>query len=245
MNKPDLSPGPVATPGWRTLAAFLAVPLTLIALFYLTPAHHWFADNYRPVWQGWVAEHSALAVPVFLLVFVGFSASGLPRVYPTVLAGSLFSLPLALGLAMIGSTCGSVLAFRVARGFGRPWVEARFGHGLGRWGELINRSGFSLVLLLRLMPGTNALVTSMVGGVSRIPTRVFAAATLLGIAPSSVAFALLGRGLSSGQHWQVVLSVVALLVLAVSTFVVWRRRNPVQVSARDTEQADSELTSGE
>jgi hypothetical protein len=43
----------------------------------------------------------------------------------------------------------------------------------------------------------------------------------------------------------VALSVIALLVLAVSTFVVWRRRNPGQVSARDNEQADSELTSGE
>ncbi|MGB5591522.1 MAG: TVP38/TMEM64 family protein [Gammaproteobacteria bacterium] len=225
LSGQDMPPAPVATPGWRTLAAFLAVPLTLIALFYLTPAHQWFADNYRSVWQVWVAANSALAIPVFLLVFLAFSASGLPRVYPTVLAGSLFSLPMALGLALIGSSCGSVLAFRVARGFGRPWVEARFGHGLGRWGDLINRGGFSLILLLRLMPGTNALVTSMVGGVSRIPTRVFAAATLIGIAPSSVAFALLGRGLSSGQHWQVVLSMLALLVLAVSTFLVWRRRN--------------------
>lgn len=220
---PD-GPGPVGTPGWRTLAAFLAVPLTLIALFYLTPLHHWFEDHYRSVWQAWVAENGTLAVPVFLLVFVGFSASGLPRVYPTVLAGSLFSLPLALGLTLIGSTTGSVVAFRLARGFGRPWVEARFGHGLGRWGELINRNGFSLVLLLRLMPGTNALVTSAVGGVSRIPTRTFAAATLIGIAPSSVAFALLGRGLSSGQHWQVIVSMAALLVLAISTWLVWRRR---------------------
>ena len=80
------------------------------------------------------------------------------------------------------------------------------------------------MLLLRLMPGTNALVTSVVGGISRIPTRIFAAATLIGIAPSTVAFALLGRGLSSGQHWQVVLSVAALFVLAVSTLIVWRRR---------------------
>lgn len=218
------APVPVAAPGWRTLAAFLAVPLTLIALFYLTPLHTWFEDQNRTVWQEWVAAHSTLAVPAFLLVFVGFSVSGLPRIYPTVLAGSLFSLPVALGMGLIGSTFGSVIAFRLARGFGRPWVEARYGDGLGRWGDLINRSGFSLILLLRLMPGTNALVTSMVGGISRIPTRIFAAATLIGIAPSTVAFALLGKGLSSGQHWQVVVSVAALLVLAVSTLVAWRRR---------------------
>jgi uncharacterized membrane protein YdjX (TVP38/TMEM64 family) len=204
------------------LLSFLLFPILLVGLFYLTGLNDAFADRYRPAWEAWSDGHQWWASIVLFVVFAATSAAGIPRVYPAVLVGGLFSLPLAVAIAVGGAAAGSLIPFLAARRLGPPVVERKFGRRYQAWVQRINASGFSVVLLFRLFPGSNAMLVNMLCGISRIDTGKFFLATLTGIVPSTIAFVLLGSGLTRDHPVYVSVSVVTLLVLTVASFIVWR-----------------------
>jgi uncharacterized membrane protein YdjX (TVP38/TMEM64 family) len=204
------------------LIYFLALPVVVIALFHITGLSDRFAQDYRPAWEAWSAGHHWWASIILFGVFAATSAVGIPRVYPSVLVGGLFSIPLAVAVAVAGAAVGAMIPFLGARRLGPPVVERKFGHRYRAWVERINASGFSVVLLLRLFPGSNAMLVNMLCGISRIDVRQFFAATLVGIVPSTVAFVLLGSGLTRDHPSYLAISVVTLLVLTLASLLAWR-----------------------
>ena len=204
------------------LISFVLVPVLLVAVFYATGLNEAFARDYRPAWEAWSRGHHSWASIVLFGVFAATSAVGIPRVYPAVLVGGMFSLPLAVVVAILGATVGSMVPFLAARRLGPPVVERKFGRRYRAWVERINTSGFFLVLLLRLFPGSNAMVVNMVCGVSRIDPGKFFAATLTGIVPSTVAFVLLGSGLTRDHPFYLAISIGTLVILSAASLLVWR-----------------------
>jgi len=205
------------------LISFLLVPVLIIGVFYATGLNDDLSERYRPAWEAWSRGHHWWASLVLFGVFAATSAAGIPRVYPSVLIGGLFSLPLAMGVAILGAALGSMIPFLAARRLGPSVVERRFGRRYRDWVSRINASGFSVVLLLRLFPGSNAMLVNMVCGISRIDPARFFWATLVGIVPSTIAFVLLGSGLTRNHPAYLAVSVLTLTVLTVATMVTWRK----------------------
>ena len=202
------------------MAAFVAIPIMLVALFHYATAEDWFTLSSSVDWIWLRQEYGAATSLVFLVIFTTFAAFGLPRVYPAVLAGSLLGVVTAVILALLGATLGSVISFHVARKLGRQrsieyadmrWVD---------WSGRIARNGFQLVLLLRLLPGMNSLVTTGLAGMTGIRASSFSVATLIGIVPSTVAYVLLGDSLSTGMTWRVGLSVAMLITLVACSLIL-------------------------
>ena len=204
------------------LISFLLVPLLFIGVFYALGLNDDFSERYRPAWEAWSRGHHWWASIVLFGVFACTSAAGIPRVYPSVLIGGLFSLPLAIAVAIVGAALGSTIPFLMARRLGPSVVERRFGRRYRNWVSRINASGFMVVLLLRLFPGSNAMLVNMVCGISRIDRAKFFWATLMGILPSTIAFVLLGSGLTQDHPAYLAVSVLTLFVLTVASIVILR-----------------------
>ena len=93
------------------------------------------------------------------------------------------------------ATAGAAIVFEIVKtSFGAALAE-RSGPFLTRLSRGFAENGFSLLLFLRLTPVFPFWAVNAVAGLSRMALGTFLAATLIGIIPGAIAFALVGAGL--------------------------------------------------
>ena len=199
QTSPGTLPGP-ASPGraWRWLPVLLLLlaagmgyalglqnDLSLAALV-----------EHRDAIRGWVDAHMLPAVAVFALIYVGVVALSIPAAAAMSLAGGfLFGWMVSAPVTTLAATVGAAIVFEIVKtSFGAALAE-RSGPFLQRLSQGFAENGFSLLLFLRLTPVFPFWAVNAVAGLSRMPLGTFILATLIGIIPGSVAFALIGSGL--------------------------------------------------
>lgn len=152
-------------------------------------------------------------------------------------AGYVYGLTLGFVLNLSVTTGAGLLAFLIARRWGRPVVDrlapARV---IDRWDETARRHGFPFFLMSFMLPVFPTDTMNYVAGLSPIPWPQFALASLLGRAPLVFLYTLLGAhstdlaalGLSP-LTWAVVALVIAgLYILWLTLFrrLLGEVRNP-------------------
>jgi membrane protein DedA with SNARE-associated domain len=162
------------------------------------------------------------------------SEAVLPLAGYLVFQGELGFLP-ALATSTAGSLAGAIVLAELARRGGRPFAErfVRFARQdpkqLDRAEEWFERRGSWVVLFGRFVPGVRSLV-ALPAGLLRMPRGRYIALTLLGSAIWNAT--LIGAGYILGEEWERVSDVIgplsvpilAVVVLAVAGWFVWRRR---------------------
>jgi uncharacterized membrane protein YdjX (TVP38/TMEM64 family) len=207
----------------RKFLTMVAILAACILVFFLTPLRSAFSRERVELWSAWVQGLGIVAPMLFLAILVVTAVIGVPRMYPTLLIGALYSIPIALLVSIVGSTVGAAAAFLFARHMGRDFVERRFGSRFRRLFTILRDHGFSFVVLLRVVPFSNFVVTNYVCGVSSIRFPDYLIATVLGMIPSTVMFVLLGRGL--GRHdVHLVVAATVVFILFTSLAIVYYRR---------------------
>ncbi|MDW2406278.1 DedA family protein, partial [Vibrio sp. 1262-1] len=78
------------------------------------------------------------------------------------------------------------------------------------------------ILLLRLFPIGNNVVTNVLSGSVRVPFFAFISASLLGYLPQIIIFALMGAGIHSSSNTMIYLSIFFGIVSAVLTGFLYR-----------------------
>jgi uncharacterized membrane protein YdjX (TVP38/TMEM64 family) len=105
--------------------------------------------------------------------------------------------------------------FEISRRLGGPAVDDLATERLGALRQRIAARGFAAILLARLTPIPSALI-SYTAGLTLIRLPAFVAASVLGLAPETMAYAVLGRSLAGFGSWIVVgslcLAITALLL---------------------------------
>lgn len=91
-----------------------------------------------------------------------------------------------------GSMAAAFVGYALGRRGGRRVEKLRF-RGFERMSEELRRGGFMQVLVLRLLPIAPFTATNILAGAARVRMLPFVTATLVGIAPYIVTFALFGR----------------------------------------------------
>jgi uncharacterized membrane protein YdjX (TVP38/TMEM64 family) len=207
----------------RKFLTMIAIVAVCVLVFFLTPIRTTFSRDRVAEWSEWIAG-LGFAAPVLLIALLAVTAVvGIPRMYPTIVIGALFSIPGATAISIAGSTLGAVGGFLFARFMGRAFVERRVGHRFSRLLATLRDHGFAVVAFLRIVPFTNFAATNYLCGVSSIRLADYTGATALGMIPSTLTFVLLGRGL--GLHdLRLVVSAAALLVIFTAVAVVGYRR---------------------
>ncbi|MDF1552890.1 MAG: TVP38/TMEM64 family protein [Deferrisomatales bacterium] len=165
----------------------------------------------------------ALYVVLMVLAVV---ISPIPSIPLDLAAGVVFGPFLGGVLSVLGAEIGALISFLLARRLGREAVARLLGDHLAFCDRCARRQLTGVIFAARLLPIVSFDLVSYGAGLTAIPLRNFALATLLGMIPPTFALTYLGSSVLVGSAWAWVLG--AVLVLAFFLVPVWiRKQNPM------------------
>ena len=110
-----------------------------------------------------------------------------------VAGGALFGPLWGTAFNLAGATLGATLAFLGARYIGADWVRARAGRRLERLVVGVESEGWRFVAFVRLVPLFPFNLVNYALGLTRIPLAHYVLASLVCMAPGTLAYAWLGH----------------------------------------------------
>lgn len=130
--------------------------------------------------------------------------------------GALFGPYLGSAINLLGGTLGAALAFLFARYIARDWAQARAGPRLQGIMRSVDEEDWRFVAFVRLVPVIPYNVTNYLLGITRIPFPRYVLATVVFIAPSTVAYTWIGhagRQAIAGDTENIKYALIALVLL--------------------------------
>jgi signal transduction histidine kinase/uncharacterized membrane protein YdjX (TVP38/TMEM64 family) len=241
----------------RAWAPVLLIALIAAAVIGSGAAKHLSLEDLRArraELAQFVHAHPVKAPLLYMATFVVVVALSLPgALIMTLSGGLLFGTWLGCVTAVTGASTGALLMFLFARSTLGAALRRRIPpDGLvARLEAEIRRHAFSYLLSLRLMPAVPFALVNLVAGFVKMPLSTYLAATLLGIAPSTLIYASVGAGLgavfdrggAANLHIllrpQVLAPLCALAVLAAAPHLVrlWIARRRRRASSTPVSQA--------
>ena len=161
----------------------------------------------------------ALSALVLIAIALMHVVVPFPAEFPTAAAGFALGFGLGFPLMIFAWTISSLAAYALARVLGPPVVERLAGRErLESAARLVERGGWQMLLLSRLVPLIPYNVVSFAAGATRVPVLRFTWTTAVGIAPITALTALLGERLQTPSLddpwiWLVLAGVIGLLAL--------------------------------
>jgi uncharacterized membrane protein YdjX (TVP38/TMEM64 family) len=189
-----------------------------------------------------VRGHGALGLGIFIAATTAFTALGLPRQIPSFLGGYAFGFLFGGLIALIGTALGCVPAFFYARTVGRKPIMSRFGRRVKRLDAFLRDNTLPMTVFIRLLPVGSNLVTNLTAGVSGVRLLPFLLGSLIGLAPQTFIFALLGSGVDVNPGLRLTAAIVLYVVSSLIGYRLYRRCRPAWKAAdAATSQAEPGL----
>ncbi len=207
----------------RKFVSLIGVVILLSIVFFVTPLRSYLSNDSFEMWRVWANDRGFFAPLVFTFVLAASAVAGIPRMYPTILGGALFNFPVALAICVVGSALGAIATFAFARKMGKDFVDRKATGRMERLLGLVERQGFAIVVLLRVVPFSNFVLTNYVCGISTIRFRDYACASVLGMIPSTLMFVMLGQGIVDHSLWLLVSALVLFVAFTVIAGVTFKR----------------------
>jgi uncharacterized membrane protein YdjX (TVP38/TMEM64 family) len=145
-----------------------------------------------------VTAHVAWAVLAYIGLYIVVVALSVPgATFLTVTSGFLFGTWTGAAASIVGATLGATIIFLVARtAFGEPLLACA-GKRARELASGFREDAFSYLLFLRLVPVFPFFLVNLVPAFAGVRLAPFVAATMLGVIPASIVYALAGTGLDS------------------------------------------------
>ena len=127
---------------------------------------------------------------------------------------------------MIGATLGATLAFLIARYFARSFFEdivERKYPKIRDYDEKLEKNGFMTVLIFRLIPLFPFNGLNFALGLTKVKTRDYFLATLIGIIPGTFAYVYLGNSIAEMNYTNIIYAIVLIVILSLS-FKIYNSR---------------------
>ncbi|MGA9230717.1 MAG: TVP38/TMEM64 family protein, partial [Exiguobacterium oxidotolerans] len=170
--------------------------------------------------SNWILAQGFPGMLLYVLAYTIRPLVFFPASLLTMFGGYTYGPWLGTLLDVIGAGTGSLLSFWIARLLGRRAVEKIIGTGkLTVFDDRIASNGFTVVLLVRLIPLFPFDAISYASGLSKIKFKQFALASYLGIIPGAFVYNNIGASLRDPFSWQFFLAVfLYVLFFAVGFF---------------------------
>ena len=209
---------------WLPILLALGATLALGALLYsigpvrdaVSAAAHGDLGQLRRELDALGATAALVLIAIALVhVIVPF-----PAEFPTAAAGFVLGFGVAFPLMVLAWTISCVAAYGLARVVGPPVLDRLVGkERMERTDALIDRGGWQILLLARLIPLVPYNIVSFASGATRVPLGRFTWTTAVGVMPLTALTALLGQRLQSPRLgdpvlWVVLGGVLLLIALA-------------------------------
>ncbi|HWM49258.1 MAG TPA: VTT domain-containing protein [Xanthobacteraceae bacterium] len=204
----------------RTLMprALLALAILTAALWLFLQRDHFDAAFLAAAMRdlgAWMPLAHVALFTVATLLFVPGALIGLA-------GGALFGPVWGTLLNLAGATLGATAAFLVGRYLAGDWVRGRAGPRLARLIAGVEAEGWRFVALVRLVPLFPFNLTNYALGLTRIPLSHYVIASLIFMAPGTLAFTWLGyagREAAAGNESAIRYGLIALALLAATAFL--------------------------
>jgi uncharacterized membrane protein YdjX (TVP38/TMEM64 family) len=197
----------------------LAVLLACLAAVYLTPLRQVLQQVNEINTK--LHELGLMGPFAFVLGVAFLVAIGCPRLLLCPIGGLAFGFWEGFLWSQTGTILGFYAAFLFVRWGGQEIVRKRYPK-TDHLARVFEESGFSAVLMLRLMPVAGFFV-NIILGLTRLKHRDFFLGTLLGITPEAIPATLIGSGaaqssLSMSARY---VSIAILCLISVWVFLGW------------------------
>lgn len=195
-----------AAPGHKPRSIWRFLPIVVLGLamaaVFATGAHRSLSLDVllarRDQVQAFVAAHRIEALALYMLVYVATVALSVPgAALLTIFGGFLFGWFLGGAAATAAATVGAVLVFLVASTSFGDVLTRRAGPRLQGLAKGFQEDAFSYLLFMRFLPVFPFWLTNLAPALFGVGLRTFTLATLIGIVPGTLAFAVAGAGLDS------------------------------------------------
>jgi uncharacterized membrane protein YdjX (TVP38/TMEM64 family) len=194
----------LASGGWRGLLRFLPVALVVggLAAGYALGLDDYLslkalADSRDALIAGVEANRIAAGL-VYMVAYATAIACAFPAASILTIAGGFLFGWLAGGtMTVVAATLGATAIFLAARTALGDILQRRAGPRIERLGDGFRQNAFSYLLILRLAPIFPFFIVNIAPAFFRVPTRIFVAATFIGILPGTFVYAYLGAGIGS------------------------------------------------
>jgi uncharacterized membrane protein YdjX (TVP38/TMEM64 family) len=212
--------------GWPWLLAGLLLVGAMGALLLWEPAVYAFLADRERI-QAWVEGFGAWAPAiVFGLEVAQVLLAPVPGQAIEAVSGYLFGPWLGLLYAFAGLVTGSLLAFGLARRFGRPLAVRLAGtDAVARLDELADRGGNLFFFLVWLFPFVPDDLACLAAGLTPMSAGRFLALMMVGRLPGFLFSVWVGANLANtSPTWWILL----FLSLALAAAVLWRKGEAIQ-----------------
>ena len=160
---------------------------------------------------------------IFILLFTFAPLIFFPDGILALAGGLIFGFAWGSVYIIVGALCGATVSFWLARMYGTHMHKKLANEKLVNFQKNVQKHGFVMILLLRLVPLVPFNIISYSAGFSTIRYRDFFLATLLGMLPGVLVYANIGaQSLSFGSQ-EFYISVSLLVVLVVVSMVLKQR----------------------
>jgi len=217
------------TPNRRRLLLIAIVLLILAAGAFL----YWLFEGIASIEavQARVAALGSWGPVGFILLYGIATIAGVPGGIFDVAGGALFGPATGSVINLAGGTLGAALAFLVARYLAADWVRQRAGPRMQRVMRNVEKDGWQFVAFVRLVPVLPYTIVNYLLGLTLIPFWHYLLATVVFMAPSTVAYTWIGHAGSQAltgdtnniRYALAMLAVIAILIFAPQFYKRWRK----------------------
>jgi uncharacterized membrane protein YdjX (TVP38/TMEM64 family) len=209
---------------WFLNAIRLMILVTLAGgSAYLMFAHReWFADPTLVKTE--VVSWGVWGPIVYMVLYAVGPSFLVPGAVMTIAGGLAFGVFWGSLWSLVGADVGAVVAFAAGRFLGRAFVERMFGLRFHDVLKRLARNGFYLTLYLRIVPVIPYNAFNLLAGASPIGFRDYFWASMLGMIPGTVLFALLGDALwhPTSPRFFVAVGLIALCFILGELYRRWK-----------------------
>lgn len=196
----------------KTLFVLIGLLIILASLLYLN--HNVFDFQPEKI-RKWIVSLGVIAPFIYIVLysvrpFILFPASILS------LAGGLAFGPIyGTLLTIAGASLGAYFALMLSRKIGGSWIEKKSGRRIEKVKKILEKNGFIVVLLLRLIPLFPFDLISYIAGLSKVKTSHFVLATVIGIIPGTFAYNFLGASTLSNNVGTIGLAFIVFFIVMI------------------------------
>ncbi|MFA5953806.1 MAG: VTT domain-containing protein [Candidatus Pacearchaeota archaeon] len=170
-----------------------------------------------------LGPYKAWAFVIYFLVMVCEVIFAPIHPFPFYVAGSILFGPFIAGvLACLGGAVGGAIAFKIAKKWGRRYVERIFSkEKIEKFDNFSKKRGGISIFLLRLNPLTSTDAWSYIAGVSKVSFWSFMIWTFLGLIPSTFLQTYLGIPIKNNPWLFKIFMAIVILYLIVALFLIF------------------------
>lgn len=171
----------------------------------------------------YIKTFGVLAPLIYIVMFSLVPLTFFPDSVLAISAGLIFGFSKGYIYTTIGALIGASIAFFIARYLGKEIIKKRSSDKLEKIERLIEKNGFYIIFLLRLIPLFPFDVISYGAGITNVKYKDFILATLFGTIPGIAVFTNIGATSLNIKSTSFYIS-IALLVLLFTISIFLKNR---------------------